>query len=60
MLEEYGLKISGKSEDGKLAEFIELPGHKYFVATQAHPEFTSRPSRPNPLFDGLIKAAITS
>jgi CTP synthase len=41
-----------------LVEFIELENHPYFVATQAHPEFKSRPLRPAPLFDGLIKACI--
>ena len=56
---EKGLKFSGYHirEDGtKLMEFIELPGHKYFTATQAHPEFTSRVGRPNPLFYGFVKA----
>jgi CTP synthase len=38
-------------------EFMELPNHSYFVATQAHPEFKSRPMKPAPLFDGLINAA---
>jgi len=38
-------------------EFLELPNHPYFVATQAHPEFKSRPMKPSPLFDGFIKAA---
>lgn len=53
-----GLVISGKSPDGKLVEFIEAPANDYFVATQAHPEFRSRPSRPHPLFLGLIKAGL--
>ena len=57
-LEEKGLVFSGRSEDGVLMEFLELPNHKFFVATQAHPEFTSRPMQPNPLFDGLIKAGL--
>lgn len=52
-----GLAISGTSPDGKLVEFIEAANHPYFIATQAHPEFKSRPSRPHPLFVGLIKAA---
>ncbi len=52
-----GLAISGTSPDGKLVEFIEAASHPYFIATQAHPEFKSRPSRPHPLFVGLIKAA---
>ena len=53
-----GLVISGTSPDGKLVEFVEAPGRKYFIATQAHPEFKSRPTRPHPLFIGLIKAVI--
>jgi CTP synthase len=59
-LEEAGLTFSGLSPDGRLVEFIELPadGHPFFVATQAHPEFLSRPTRPHPLFSGLIAAAI--
>jgi CTP synthase len=51
-----GLIISGTSPNGKLVEFIEAPGNDYFVATQAHPEFRSRPTRPHPLFVGLIKS----
>ena len=53
-----GLEISGTSPDGKLVEFVEAPGCDYFIATQAHPEFKSRPFRPHPLFAGLIKAAL--
>ncbi len=56
-LEKHGLIFSGRSPDGVLMEFMELPDHPYFVATQAHPEFKSRPMKPAPLFDGLIKAA---
>jgi CTP synthase len=55
--EEAGLRCSGNSPDGRLVEFVELPGHSFFVGTQAHPEFKSRPDRPHPLFLGLIKAA---
>jgi len=51
-----GIVISGTSPDGKLIEFIEAPKCTYFVATQAHPELRSRPTRPHPLFIGLIKA----
>jgi len=58
ILIDNGLVISGTSPDKKLIEFIELPNHKYFIATQAHPEFTSKLGQPNPLFYGLIKAAI--
>jgi len=52
-----GLEISGTSPDGTLVEYIEAPKHPYFVATQAHPEFRSRPYRAHPLFIGLISAA---
>jgi CTP synthase len=52
-----GLKLSGKSPDGTLVEMIEHVDHPYFIGTQAHPELKSRPNRPHPLFDGLIKAA---
>ncbi len=57
---EGGLRFSGTSPDGRLVEFIELPRetHPYFVATQAHPELRSRPTRPHPLFVGLIAAAV--
>ncbi|MGO9165036.1 MAG: CTP synthase [Streptosporangiaceae bacterium] len=59
-LEEAGLVCSGLSPDGRLVEFVELPRdvHPFFVATQAHPEFLSRPTRPHPLFGGLVAAAI--
>ncbi len=56
-LERCGLVFSGRSPDGILMEFMEIPNHPYFVATQAHPEFKSRPLKPSPMFDGLIKAA---
>ncbi|MEA2055506.1 MAG: CTP synthase [Candidatus Thermoplasmatota archaeon] len=56
-LEKCGLVFSGRSPDGILMEFMELPDHPYFVGTQAHPEFKSRPMKPSPMFDGLIKAA---
>ncbi len=52
-----GLSLSGMSPDGKLAEFIEIKGHPFFLATQAHPEFTSRLEIPNPVFVGFVKAA---
>lgn len=58
ILEKNGLVFSGMSPNRMLMEFMELPNHPYFVGTQAHPEFKSRPMRPSPLFDGLIKAAI--
>jgi len=57
-LRKNGLVISGTSENGKLAEFIELPKHKFFIATQAHPEFKSRLERPAPLFLEFLKSCI--
>ena len=59
-LESHGLRFSGTSPDGHLVEFVELPAdvHPYFVATQAHPEFKSRPTNAHPLFRGLIEAAL--
>ncbi len=58
-LEAAGLRFSGTSSGGRLVEYIELPieVHPFFVATQAHPEFTSRPTRPNPLFRAFVAAA---
>ena len=55
--EEHGMRCSGTSPDGRLVEFVEIDSHSFFVGTQAHPEFKSRPDRPHPLFLGLIKAA---
>lgn len=59
-LEEAGLLISGTSPDSSLVEFVELQAdlHPYYVSTQAHPEFKSRPTRAHPLFSGLIAAAL--
>jgi CTP synthase len=57
-LEDGGLLCSGVSPDGRLVEFIELPGHPFWVGTQAHPEFKSRPDRPHPLFQALVAAAL--
>jgi CTP synthase len=54
-IERGGIVVSGTSPDGKLVEFIEAPDKKFFVATQAHPEFRSRPTRPHPLFLEFIK-----
>jgi len=56
-LVEAGLKISGTSPDKRLVEIIELPDHPWFVATQFHPEFKSRPTRPHPLFREFVGAA---
>jgi CTP synthase len=60
VLEQAGLRCSGLSPDGRLVEFVELPrdAHPYLVATQAHPEFLSRPTRAHPLFSGLVAAAL--
>ncbi len=55
---EAGYVISGTSPDNRLVEMIELPSHPYFVATQFHPEFRSRPNLPHPLFYGLVEAAL--
>ena len=57
-LEEAGLVCSGVSPDRRLVEFIELPDHPFWVATQAHPEFKSRPDRPHPLFRDLVGSAM--
>ena len=59
-LERSGLVFSGTSPDNNLVEFVELPRevHPYYVSTQAHPELRSRPTRPHPLFAGLVGAAI--
>jgi CTP synthase len=59
-LQEAGLVFSGTSPDAQLVEFVELPRevHPYYVSTQAHPELRSRPTRPHPLFAGLIGAAL--
>ncbi|WP_025729776.1 CTP synthase [Atopobacter phocae] len=58
MLAQKGLVFSGLSPDKRLVEIIELPNHPYFIASQFHPEFLSRPNRPHPLFSGLVKAAL--
>ena len=55
-IEKGGLVVSGTSPDGKLVEFVEAPGHKFFVATQAHPEFRSRPLNVHPLFLEFVKS----
>ena len=59
-LQQAGLVISGTSPDGGLVEFVELPRevHPWYVATQAHPELKSRPTKAHPLFVGLIEAAL--
>lgn len=59
ILGEKGLIFSGMSPDRVLVEMIELPDHPWFVATQAHPEFKSRPNKPHPLFLSFVKAALS-
>ena len=56
-MEEAGFVFSGTSPDGRLVEIVEVKDHPWFVASQFHPEFTSRPTRPQPLFYGFIQAA---
>ncbi len=58
VLEEAGMIISGQSPDGRLVEIVELRDHPWYVATQFHPEFKSRPDKPHPLFSGFVQAAI--
>jgi CTP synthase len=53
-----GLRISGSSQKGRLAEIVELPGHPFFIAGQFHPELRSRPTRPHPLFRAFVGAAL--
>ena len=55
-----GMKLSGISPDGRIVEMAELPSHPWFVATQAHPEFKSRPNRPHPLFREFVRAAVNN
>jgi len=57
-LTDSGLLFSGVSPDGMLAEIVELPSHPFYIATQFHPEFRSRPNRAHPLFSGLVEAAL--
>lgn len=58
MIEEAGFVFSGKSLDGRRMEIGEIPDHPFFIASQFHPEFKSRPTRPRPLFLGLVKACL--
>ena len=52
------MKISGLSPDGRLTEMVELPGHPWYVASQGHPEFKSRPTNPHPLFRDFVGAVV--
>ena len=58
VLEEKGLVVAGKNLKNNLVEIIEIKDHPFFVGTQFHPEFKSRPLKPHPLFKEFIKAAI--
>ncbi len=53
-----GLKVSGTSPDGRLVEVVELPNHPFFMASQYHPEFKSRPTKPHPMFRDFVKAVL--
>jgi CTP synthase len=56
-MEQAGMIFSGTSPDGRLIEIVEIADHPWFLAVQFHPEFTSRPNRPQPLFREFVKAA---
>ena len=58
VFEENGMVFSGINEESNLVEIIEIPKHKHFIACQFHPEFKSRPTKPHPLFDSFVNAAI--
>jgi CTP synthase len=57
-MEAAGFCISGTSPDGTLVEIIEVKGHPFYIASQFHPEFLSKPNQPHPLFQGFINAAL--
>ena len=57
-LEAAGLRLSGVSPDDRLVEIVEIPDHPFFIASQFHPEFKSRPNHPHPLFEGFMRAAL--
>jgi CTP synthase len=56
-LEKHGMLFSGHAPQKKIMQIMELPGHPFFIGSQYHPEFTSRPLKPNPLYLGFAKAA---
>lgn len=58
ILEDNGMVFSGTSQDGKLVEYIELPEKRFYIGTQAHPEFTSRLESPNPLYHGFVQSVL--
>ena len=57
-LQAAGLTLSGLSPNGRLVETVEIPGERFFIGVQFHPEFKSRPNRPHPLFMGFVGAAL--
>ena len=57
-LQRAGLCLSGLSPDGRLVETVEIPGERFFIGVQFHPEFKSRPNKPHPLFMGFVRAAL--
>jgi len=57
-IEEKGMKYTGRNKSGRRMEILELDNHPYFIASQFHPEFKSRPDKPSPLHYGLVKAAL--
>ena len=59
-LSQAGMRIAGTSPDGRIVEMIELREHPFFVGTQGHPEFKSRPNHAHPLFRGFIEAAVNN
>jgi len=58
LLETHGMRFSGLSPDGRLVEIVEIPDHPFYLGTQYHPEFRSRPNRPHPLFTAFVQAAL--
>jgi CTP synthase len=59
-LTEHGMNLVGLSPDGHIVEMIEIPDHPWFIGTQAHPEFKSRPNKAHPLFKGFVEAALNN
>jgi len=59
-MEEKGLLVSGTYSERRLVETVELPDHPFFVASQFHPEFRSRPLEPHPLFLGFVQASVSA
>jgi CTP synthase len=59
LLAQHGMKFTGLSPDGRLVEIVEIADHPFYLGTQFHPEFKSRPNRPHPLFANFIDAALT-